>query len=91
MLFGDSLTAMGYISKHVKDKLHEYGLTNAKLVGVNTNLDDSENRYTATGGYSWDNYTKIQVYSQPSLEIIICGIQIPTTLILIILCKIWKR
>ena len=56
--FGDSLTAMGYISKHVKDKLHEYGLTNAKLVGVNTNLDDSENRYTATGGYSWDNYTK---------------------------------
>lgn len=56
--FGDSLTAMGYISKHVKDKLKEYGLTNTKLVGVNTNLDDSENRYTATGGYSWDNYTK---------------------------------
>nr|DAK98394.1 MAG TPA: acetylesterase-like prtoein [Caudoviricetes sp.] len=56
--FGDSLTAMGYISKHVKDKLHEYGLTNTKLVGVNTNLDDEENRYTATGGYSWDNYTK---------------------------------
>lgn len=56
--FGDSLTAMGYISKHVKDKLHEYGLTNTKLVGVNTNLDDEENRFTATGGYSWDNYTK---------------------------------
>lgn len=56
--FGDSLTAMGYISKHVKDKLKEYGLTNTNLVGVNTNLDDSENRYTATGGYSWDNYTK---------------------------------
>lgn len=56
--FGDSLTAMGYISKHVKDKLKGYGLTNTKLVGVNTNLDDSENRYTATGGYSWDNYTK---------------------------------
>lgn len=56
--FGDSLTAMGYISKHVKDKLHEYGLTNTKLVGANTNLDDEENRYTATGGYSWDNYTK---------------------------------
>lgn len=56
--FGDSLTAMGYISKHVKDKLHEYGLTNTKLVGANTNLDDSENRFTATGGYSWDNYTK---------------------------------
>lgn len=55
---GDSLTAMGYISKHVKDKLKGYGLTNTKLVGVNTNLDDSENRYTATGGYSWDNYTK---------------------------------
>lgn len=56
--FGDSLTAMGYISKHVKDKLHEYGLTNTKLVGANTNLDDEENRFTATGGYSWDNYTK---------------------------------
>lgn len=56
--FGDSLTAMGYISKHVKDKLKGYGLTNTKLVGVNTNLDDSENRFTATGGYSWDNYTK---------------------------------
>lgn len=56
--FGDSLTAMGYISKHVKDKLHEYGLTNTKLVGVNTNLDDEKNRFTATGGYSWDNYTK---------------------------------
>lgn len=56
--FGDSLTAMGYISKHVKDKLKGYGLTNTNLVGVNTNLDDSENRYTATGGYSWDNYTK---------------------------------
>ncbi len=56
--FGDSLTAMGYISKHVKDKLKEYGLTNTKLVGANTNLDDSENRFTATGGYSWDNYTK---------------------------------
>lgn len=56
--FGDSLTAMGHISKHVKDKLHEYGLTNTKLVGVNTNLDDEENRFTATGGYSWDNYTK---------------------------------
>lgn len=56
--FGDSLTAMGYISKHVKDKLKGYGLTNTKFVGVNTNLDDSENRYTATGGYSWDNYTK---------------------------------
>ena len=56
--FGDSLTTMGYISKHVKDKLKGYGLTNTKLVGVNTNLDDSENRYTATGGYSWDNYTK---------------------------------
>lgn len=56
--FGDSLTAMGYISKHVKDKLKGYGLTNTNFVGVNTNLDDSENRYTATGGYSWDNYTK---------------------------------
>lgn len=56
--FGDSLTAMGYISKHVKDKLKGYGLTNTNLVGVNTNLDDSENRFTATGGYSWDNYTK---------------------------------
>ena len=56
--FGDSLTTMGYISKHVKDKLKGYGLTNTKLVGVNTNLDDSENRFTATGGYSWDNYTK---------------------------------
>lgn len=56
--FGDSLTAMGYISKHVKDKLHEYGLTNTKLVGANANLDDEENRFTATGGYSWDNYTK---------------------------------
>ncbi len=56
--FGDSLTAMGYISKHVKDKIKGYGLTNTKLVGVNTNLDDSENRFTATGGYSWDNYTK---------------------------------
>lgn len=56
--FGDSLTAMGYISKHVKDKLKGYGLTNTKLVGANTNLDDSENRFTATGGYSWDNYTK---------------------------------
>lgn len=56
--FGDSLTAMGYISKHVKDKLKEYGLTNTKLFGANTNLDDEENRFTATGGYSWDNYTK---------------------------------
>lgn len=56
--FGDSLTAMGYISKHVKDKIKGYGLTNTNLVGANTNLDDSENRFTATGGYSWDNYTK---------------------------------
>ncbi len=56
--FGDSLTAMGYITKHVKDKLIEYGLTNTKLIGVNTNLDDEDNRFTATGGYSWSNYTE---------------------------------
>lgn len=56
--FGDSLTAMGYISKYIKDKLIEWGLTNTKLVGANTNLDDDDNKFTATGGYSWDNYTK---------------------------------
>ena len=56
--FGDSLTAMGYITKHVKDKLIEYGLTNTRLIGVNSNLDDEENRFTATGGYSWSNYTE---------------------------------
>lgn len=56
--FGDSLTAMGYISKYVKDKLIEWGFTNTKLVGANTNLDDDDNKFTATGGYSWDNYTK---------------------------------
>lgn len=56
--FGDSLTAMGYISKYIKDKLIEWGLTNTKLVGANTNLDDDDNKFTAAGGYSWDNYTK---------------------------------
>ena len=56
--FGDSLTAMGYITKHIKDKLTEYGLTNTKLIGVNSNLDDEDNRFTATGGYSWSNYTE---------------------------------
>lgn len=56
--FGDSLTAMGYITKHVKEKLTEYGLTNTKLVGVNSNLEDENNRFTATGGYSWSNYTE---------------------------------
>lgn len=56
--FGDSLTAMGYITKHVKDKLIEYGLTNTKLVGANSKFDDEENKFTATGGYSWSNYTE---------------------------------
>ena len=56
LFVGDSLIAYKYFSKHFKNYLHDLGLTNFKLVGRVIDSTDADNKFEATGGYSWDNY-----------------------------------
>lgn len=56
LFVGDSLIAYKYFSKHFKNYLHNLGLTNYKLIGRVTDNTDAENKFEATGGYSWNNY-----------------------------------
>lgn len=55
--FGDSLTAQMILTDEVVNLLRNtYGLTNTKLVGKYTSTNNSYSKYTANGGYAWDNY-----------------------------------
>lgn len=56
LFVGDSLIAYKYFSKHFKNYLHDLGLTNFKLVGRVVDNTDTDNKFEATGGYSWNNY-----------------------------------
>lgn len=56
LFVGDSLIAYKYFSKHFKNYLHDLGLTNFKLVGRVIDSTDADNKFEATGGYSWNNY-----------------------------------
>lgn len=56
LFVGDSLIAYKYFSKHFKNYLHNLGLTNFKLVGRVVDNTDTDNKFEATGGYSWNNY-----------------------------------
>ncbi len=55
--FGDSLIASEELTLEVANMLkNTYGLTNTALVGKYTDAENQDNKYTANGGYAWDNY-----------------------------------
>ncbi len=55
--FGDSLTAQMTLTDEIVNLLRNTnGLTNTKLVGKYTSTNNSNSKYTANGGYAWDNY-----------------------------------
>ena len=58
MYLGDSFTGMGFRTQEIANLIaKESNLTKTKLIGRSIG-QESGNRFTGTGGYSWANYTE---------------------------------